>query len=66
LFGGLGIMEKKRTTDKNRDTLYLYSFNHATVVKYLRLYGYTDPFYENFDVELLKRFDVKAKVNMFY
>ena len=37
LFGELGIIEKKRTKDKNRKDVYLYSYNEEIIklVKYL-------------------------------
>jgi hypothetical protein len=40
LFGILGIINKKRTTDKNRTKLYIYSFDRAVIIKYLKLYLY--------------------------
>jgi hypothetical protein len=66
IFGELGILEKKRTMDKNKKYFYKYSFDNDVILKYLRLYGYTDSFYENFESELLKKFNIKPKVNMFY
>jgi hypothetical protein len=65
LFGELGILEKKQIR-KGKVREYEYSFDHNVIVKYLKLYGYTDQFYENFDTDVLKRFDIKPKVNMFY
>jgi hypothetical protein len=53
LFGELGILEKKNNKKKN---IYKYSFDETIITKYLKLYGYTDPLYENFDADVLKRF----------
>jgi hypothetical protein len=65
LFGELGILEKKQIR-KGKAREYEYSFDHNVIVKYLKLYGYTDPFYDKFDADVLKKFDIKVKSNMFY